>query len=247
MSGQNFMEESAEILDKIKETQFNQIKKAAEIAANSIIEGGLLITFGTGHSHMIAEEIFARAGGLVPVYAILEPSLTLTLGSQKSNMLEKVSGVADVIIETNPINPGDTIVIISNSGRNPVPVEMAMRCKEKGLDVIAITSLDHSENVSSRHASGKKLYQLADLVIDNCGVKGDALLEREDVPTPFGATSSLAGIYIIQALANEIIKILAEKEDQEVPVILSGNLDNSQEHNQKMKVKYVDRLTKSIL
>ena len=245
MSGLNFMEKSEEILNQIKETQFDSIKEGANLIAETIKENNLLITFGTGHSHMIAEEIFARAGGLVPVYAILEPDLTLAHGSRKSNKLENVSGLADVIIETNPIQPGDTAIVISNSGRNAVPVEFALKCKEMNLNIIAITSLNHSKNVNSLHKSGKKLYEIADIVIDNCGVKGDALLNREDIPVPFAATSSLAGIYIIQSLASEVIKILAD-EGYEVPIILSGNIENSEEYNEKIKQKYKERLSVSL-
>ena len=245
MSALNFMEESKKILDQIRKTQIDSIKEGASLVVESLKDNGLLITFGTGHSHMIAEEVFARAGGLVPVYAILEPDLTLAHGSSKSNKLENVSGLADVIIETNPIQTGDTAIVISNSGRNAVPIEFALKCKKMDINVIAITSLNHSKNVSSLHNSGKKLYEIADIVIDNCGVKGDALLNREDVPVPFGATSSLAGIYIIQSLASEVIKILADK-GYEVPVILSGNIENSEEHNEKIRQKYKGRLSVSI-
>ncbi len=241
MSSEDFMTKASSILNKVKKTQLEKIKEAAQIIATTIENDGILLTFGTGHSHMIAEEIYSRAGGLVPVYAILESGLTLEDGPLKSSMLEKLPGLAEEILATNPIKKSDTILIISNSGRNAVPIEMATGAREKGVNVIAITSLAHSKNVESRHPSGKKLYQVSDLVIDNCGVSGDAILEHEKVPVPFAATSSLAGVYIVQAMIAETIKILANR-DLEVPVLMSGNLDKSVKHNQKMIEKYLDRL-----
>lgn len=245
MSAIDYMKESFKVLREIKDTQLGKIKEIAALAADSIINGGLLHTFGTGHSHLVAEEIFARAGGLVPVHAIREPELSLAHGPQKSNMLERVSGIAEVIINTNPLQSGDTLIIISNSGRNSVPIELADQARKLGINVCAITSLFHSNSVSSRHSSGKKLYQIADLVIDNCGRKGDAILEREDVPFPFSAVSGLAGIFILQSINSEIVKIMAERGEVP-PVIVSGNLDQGQEHNQKLRKKYQDRLKKTI-
>ncbi|MTI94542.1 MAG: SIS domain-containing protein [Firmicutes bacterium] len=241
MSANNYLEQSLEFLNKVRATQSDNICQAAALCAQSIKSGGLIHVFGTGHSQMVAEEAYSRAGSLLLINAILEPGLLLHEGGAKSSAVEKVPGLARALLVNQPLHKGETIIIVSNSGRNPVPIETAMLAREQGLNVVAITSLAHSQAVSSRHESGKKLYELADVVIDNCGIPGDAILRREGVGAPFCATSSLTGIYIIQALIAETVEILADS-GLEAPVLMSGNLDESAEYNAKMIEKYLERL-----
>lgn len=240
MSASAYMAKSQEYLDKVRQTQAENIHQAAIVAAESINSGGLIHVFGTGHSQMIAEEAFGRAGSLVLINAILEPGLLLNEGGAKSGAVEKVPGLARALLVNQPLEQGDVIIIVSNSGRNPVPIDTAFLAREKGLKIIAITSLAHSRQVDSRHSSGKKLYQLADVVIDNCGIPGDAILTRSGVAAPFCATSSLTGIYIIQALIGEIIELLAA-DGKDVPVLMSANLDQGADYNRKLISRYVDR------
>jgi len=237
MSALEYMEKTEEILGKVKKNQLENIKKAAELGSDSIANGGLLHTFGTGHSHLVAADIYLRAGGLLPVQAILEPSLMLHEQPFKSGELERLPGLAERFLPHYPLNSGDTLVIISNSGRNAVPIETALLGKEMGLKLVAITSLQHSKNVSSRHPSGKKLYQLVDVVIDNCAPAGDAILESKGAPVPYGAISGITGPFILQALTSEIVKLLSSR-GIEPPVIASGNLDWGSEHNEKLIRKF---------
>jgi uncharacterized phosphosugar-binding protein len=241
MSASLFMEKSLDFLAKVRETQSENIRKAAALITESINAGGLLHVFGTGHSQIIAEEAYSRAGGLIFVNPILEPGLLLHEGAVKSGAVEKVPGLARALLANQSLREGETIIIISNSGRNPVPIETAMLAKEKGLKVIAITSMAHTQKVESRHESCKKLYELADVVIDNCGVPGDAFLTRDGVAAPFCATSTLTGVYIIQALMAEVIDMLAAA-GKDVPVLRSGNLDGSAEYNARMVEPYLDRI-----
>jgi len=241
MSALAYMEESLNFLRQVQQTQAENIRAAARLAADSIAAEGLLHIFGTGHSQIIAEEAYSRAGSLIFVNAILEPGLLLHEGGAKSSVVEKVPGLARSLLVNQPLKEGETMVIVSNSGRNPVPIETAMLAREKGLKVVAITSMAHSQKVESRHQSGNKLYQLADVVIDNCGVPGDAILTRPGVKAPFCATSTLTGVYIIQALVAEIVEILAA-QGREVPVLMSGNLDESAQFNAQLISRYVDKL-----
>ncbi|HWI65710.1 MAG TPA: SIS domain-containing protein, partial [Symbiobacteriaceae bacterium] len=185
-------------LSTVMATQAGAIEEAGRLGAEAILNGGLIHAFGTGHSHMIAEELFDRAGGLVLVNAILEPSLMLHEGVQRSSSLERLPGYAQRLLELEPLTAGDLLIVISNSGRNAAPVEAAMYARERGLKVAAITSVAHSKSQPPNHASGKKLYELADVVIDNCGIPGDAALEVPGSPALVCATSTVAGAFIAQ-------------------------------------------------
>ncbi len=241
MSANNYFHSAGKILEEVKATQLENISKAAELSAESIANGGLLHSFGTGHSHLVAADVYLRAGGLLPVHAILEPGLMLHEQPFKSGELERLPGLAERVLPHHPLNSGDTLLVISNSGRNAVPIEAAMFGKKMGLSVVAVTSLKHSKSVSSRHPGGKKLYEIADVVIDNCAPPGDAILEHEEVPVPFGAISGITGPFILQALASEIVSTLVRK-GIEPPVIASGNLDWGREHNEKIIGKYNELL-----
>lgn len=163
---------------------------------------------------MLVEELWGRAGGLVDIKPILEPSLMLHEGLEKSSVMERLDGLAAVLSELHPFKKGDALLIASNSGRNAVPVELAEIAKAKGVYVIALTSTAHSKHVSSRARSNRKLYELADVVLDNQGVPGDAIIERlkEDgaVLPSCGPTSSVVGSMLAQALSVQIIHNLDE-------------------------------------
>lgn len=182
------------------------IVEAALLIADAIEQGKRWWVFGTGHSHLLVEEVWGRAGGLTSVYPILEPALMLHEGLEKSSRLERRSGLAADLIEVHGPEQGDCLLIISNSGRNAVPVQMAEEALRRGIHVLALTSLLHSKSISSRAPSGKRLFELAEVTIDNHGVPGDAILrdDRGDV----GATSTVIGGMLIQALAVEIVGIL---------------------------------------
>ena len=227
-----FFDKVEEILHKIKGTQSDTIKTVAQKLSDILINGGILYTFGAGHSHMLSEEIAGRAGGLMQVRAILEPELMEIQGRGKSTQVERTPGYAKIIFDANAIRKKDALIVISNSGRNPVPVEMAEEAKKAGVLVIALTNLEHSKSVASRCPNGKKLYEVCDYVFDNCGITGDAALEVKGKPYSIGSTSTIAGAIILQALVVEIIGIMLEK-GIEPAILMSGNLDGTDEYNQK--------------
>lgn len=225
------------ILEQVEQTQAAAIREAGRLGAASISDGGLIHAFGTGHSHLLAEEVFYRAGGLLTVNAILEPSLMLHEGGAKSSAVERLPGFARVILDQEPVRAGDVLLIASNSGRNAVPVEMAMAAREKGLKVVAITSLAHSRSQPAVHATGKKLYELADVVIDNGGVPGDAVLEVPGIPVRACSTSTVSGAAIMQAIMAEVIDQLVQA-GQLPPVLQSGNVEGSHAYNQRIMESY---------
>ena len=237
MSAKEYFNKIKDLVDEVEETQYDKIVEAADILAQKIEEDQLLHIFGTGHSHMIAEEMFVRAGGLASVNALLDENVILTAGARKSSKLEKLDGLAEIIWEEHKIDEDDLMLIVSNSGRNSAPVEMALKAKEEGLFLMTITSLDHSKESESRHKSGKKLYEIADLVLDNCVPHGDSLLEFNGVQS--GPGSTIGGVSIVNSIVAETLKILSEK-GVTLPVYGSQNVDGV--NNDMLFDKYEDRI-----
>jgi uncharacterized phosphosugar-binding protein len=179
--------------------------------ADALAEGGLIYVTGSGHSHMIAEEVFYRAGGVAPVQAILDPALMLHQGAHRSTVLERLEGYARIVLEEYPIGPRDIVFIASNSGRNAFPIEAALFAREKGARTIAITSSDHAAHVTSRHKSGRMLHEVADLVIDNHAPYGDACLTIPNSDKRMGSTSTISGAFIVNVVMAEAVANLARR------------------------------------
>lgn len=236
-----FFEEIDKMLEKIEKIQKEDILKAAELVTDCIKNDGLVYTFGTGHSHILAEEIFFRAGTLAPVCAILEPSLTGHQGVVKSTYIERLEGFGKIIVDHIKPAPRDVFIIISNSGRNAVPIEVAIEAKKRENKVIAITSKTYSKNVSSRHPSGKKLMDVADVVLDNCGKLGDVVIKIPKIEQGLGPTSTITGAYLLNAVMVQAASNLS-KVMREPPVFWSGNLPKGMKKNQLVLDKYWDRI-----
>ena len=198
-----------EVMEKAEKANEGAIKELAEKMAENIANDKIIHTFGTGHSHMIGIELFARAGGLGNVDAILDPDTLTANGAQRSGALEKLSGVSDIIYDGYKIEKGDIMIISSNSGRNAMPIEMAMRSQKEGVFVVAVTNVAQSKAASSRHPSGKKLYECADLVLDTCVPDGDAMMQIGNFKT--GPASSIVSMLLLNEAVTEAMKICGEK------------------------------------
>jgi len=225
------------LINQVLETQMDNIDEAGAIVAKTVMSNGFVYAFGTGHSHMMAEELFYRAGGLARVYPILEDALMLHNGAIKSTEMERLKGYADLILERYECNEKDCLIIASNSGRNTVNIDMVKAAHKRGMKVIGLTNLIHSKAQKSRHVSGSKLYQIGDIVLDNQGCLGDASVYIPEIDRNIAATSTSLGAMLLQAVAISAVEIMIEKGH--IPeVFSSSNLDEGDEINDKILAKY---------
>lgn len=226
-------------LAQIMDTQMEAIRSAASEVEACIRNDRLVYIFGTGHSHMMAEEGHYRAGGLAAVCPILSSSLMLHEGAVASTEFERTRGVAAALLKRYAPQPQDVIMIFSNSGVNAVPVEMAIEAKAVGVRVIAIIARDYAESVPPR-VDGKRLADVADIVIDNQGVSGDALVEVHASGLKAGPLSTIAGAFILNAILVEASSRLGTKNTPP-PVYISANMPGAAEHNAQRLKEYRSR------
>src|SRR5579875_2217432 len=217
-----------EIRSGLSRVQVSQVRATADIIAQTLENGGIIHTFGTGHSALLAQELFYRAGGLVAVNPILDPKLGF-------------EGAAELVAKAD-FRPEDAVIVISNSGRNPLPVEMALRMKSAGLKVIALTNLQQSQASESRHSSGERLFEIADAVLDNCCPWGDAAVEIAGMPHRLGPLSTILGAAILHAVILEAAAQLAMKGKPPATFMSSNVGSLTQEDLQHLATPYQDRI-----
>jgi uncharacterized phosphosugar-binding protein len=211
----------------------------APILGESIARGGVIHVFGSGHSEVVAREIIGRAGGLVCVTAIPDPT---------GGFVENLPGYGTKLIERYDrqyqLRAGEVLIAISNSGKNCSPVEVALHAKQKGLTVVALTCLAMSRETPSQHPSGKKLFEVADRVLDNGGMPGDAIVDAGD-GVMAGPTSTLIGCSVLNWLMLATVDWLAA-HGHTPPLLRSQNLPGAIEHNRALGQKYAGRLSRQL-
>jgi uncharacterized phosphosugar-binding protein len=243
MSKHSYFQALLPILTHAFETQSAILDQCAEKMADVIQNDHLIYVFGSGHAGIISEEMCYRAGGLVPVVPIFAPGLTVnTRPATLETEMERISGYAPLILNASKIAGGDLLIVHSNSGRNAVAIEMAEEAREMGVYVVALTSKAHSSAVPSRHPKGHRLMDVADLVLDNCGIPGDAICEIQGLEARVASTSTVVGAALMNELIVKTASIL-QSRGFEPPIFRSANMDNSAESNQRWMDHYGSRLT----
>lgn len=239
------------VLAKVMQSQGANIERAARLVADQMKQDGMLYVFGCGHSHLIGEDLFYRAGGLASVCAMLDSDLMLHGGAVKSSCYERMSGLAEPILARYGLTKNDVLLVSSTSGINSVPVEMALCAKEKGIPVIAIVSMAYAED-SSRHPSGKKLHEVADIVLDNGVCHGDAAVTVEVGDTAeaarnkkhnemrIGPISTISGSLIAQSIITQVVEYMRQ-DGVMPPIYVSGNVSGGMERNQSLIEQYMPR------
>jgi len=229
------------MVERLQDEQLGPIREAGSLVAEVLRADRLVHVFGTGHSHMLAEEGLYRAGGLAPVNAILESGLMLHEGAAVSTRLEKLPGYSPIVADKYGFEEGDLLIVISNSGVNAAPVEMALLAREAGLKVLAICSVAYSKSVESKPGVSARLYEIADLTLDNLGEPGDAVVEVDGTGLKVGPTSTVIGATLLNAIFVEATCTLAA-EGVEPPVYRSSNMPGASEHNRRLVQRFAGRV-----
>ncbi|WP_306322866.1 MULTISPECIES: SIS domain-containing protein [unclassified Streptomyces] len=241
-----YLDASIGLLTRIRDEEAGSIAAAGTLLADTVAAGGRLFAFGAGHSGLAAQDVVYRAGGLALMNLLSVPGtvgvdvMPATLGSA----LERVDGLAAAVLEASPARSGDALVIISLSGRNALPVEMALSARAAGLKVIGVTSLAYAtgpDAPTSRHASGSYLRDHCDVVLDSKIAPGDAELTHDGVDTPFASASTVTASALMQATLATCAASLAERGIQP-PLLRSGNIDGGLEWNARVFAEYGDRI-----
>lgn len=229
-------------IEKAWETEQYDINMAAKEISDAIARKSNVFVFGCSHAGILAEEVFYRTGGLAIINPIFFPGFMLnTRPITMTSKLERVPGLGSVILDQNRVKEGDVLIIHSVSGRNTVPVEMALKAREKGIRTICITNLNYSKAVTSRHESGLRLFEVCDIVIDNCGDTGDASVKLDGLPEKIGPTSTAVGAALINAVVITAVENLIA-DGIIPPVFLSANLNGGDEHNEMIFREYKDNI-----
>ncbi|PTY05125.1 hypothetical protein DB347_16760 [Opitutaceae bacterium EW11] len=234
-----YYQRANELLARAWETNAATIGQLAPIVGACVARGGVIHTFGSGHSELISREIIGRAGGLVCVTGIQDPT---------AGFIENLVGYGTKLIERYDrqyqLLPGEVLIAISNSGKNCSPIEVALYAKQKGLTVVSLSCLAMSRATPSQHPSGKRLFECADYVLDNGGVPGDAIVEAADGVNA-GPTSTLIGCSVLNWLMLATVEWL-KANGHPLPLLRSQNLPGAIEHNRALGQKYKARLSRQL-
>ncbi|MFG2927773.1 SIS domain-containing protein [Streptomyces achromogenes] len=238
-----FFDAAIGLLQRVRDEEGEAIAAAGALLADTVADGGRLFAFGAGHSSLAAQDVVYRAGGLALMNLLAVPGVVgvdvtpATLGSA----LERVDGLAGAVLDTSPVRAGDTLVIISLSGRNALPVEMALGARARGLKVIGVTSVAYATETTSRHSSGTFLKDHCDIVLDSKIAVGDAELTLDTIPAPFAPASTVVTTALLQAVMATTAAALADR-GIEPPLLRSGNVDGGHEWNGRVMAQYGDRI-----
>lgn len=228
------------LLDEQHAAQAENVRRAAQRLADVIASGGVVHAFGSGHSSLLAQEIFHRAGGLAPINAMLDVNLTV-FGTSRPSLLERQEGYAASLFTSYDVRPGEALLIMSNSGINPVPIEVALLARERDVLTIAVGSAAAYATATSRHSSGRTLFDVADMVLDTHVPAGDALQPIGETGVTLGAASTILGSALLNELMIATAEALAARKCA-IPAFVSQNMPGGDEANQGLMERYRPRI-----
>ncbi|MDR2618519.1 MAG: SIS domain-containing protein [Treponema sp.] len=239
---ESYLERVRAILREAEKTQGAVMEKAAQVLAAAIVEKHSIWTFGTGHAGILAMELYYRTGGLAVINYLPAPGLVMdVMPPTLTTSMERLSGYGRALIAAHPVKAGDVMILHSVSGRNAVPIDAAIYAREASLFTICLSNLKTSASVPSRHESGKRLYEVCDLVIDNCGSYGDAELDLPGFPERIAPTSTVVGAALLNAVVARTVALILEM-GVTPPVFVSSNVPGGDEHNARIMEEHDDQI-----
>ncbi|GAA2061523.1 SIS domain-containing protein [Streptomyces albiaxialis] len=238
-----FFDAAIGLLQQVRDGEAKNVAAAGGLIAEAVADGRRVFAFGAGHSSLPAQDVVYRAGGLAVMNLLSLPGVVgvdvrpVTLGSA----LERVDGLAGAVLDSSHVRPGDVLIIISLSGRNALPVEMAMNARALGLKVVGVTSVAYATGTRSRHTTGTFLKDHCDVVIDSRIAVGDAELTAEGVEAPFAPASTVVTSALMQAVVASAAEELVRR-GIEPPLLRSANVDGGHDWNAQVMERYADRI-----
>ncbi len=238
-----YIDAAISLLQQVRDEEADSVRRAGEALARTVREGGRIFAFGAGHSSLAAMDVVYRAGGLVLMNLLDVPGVTgvNVVPAHLGSSLERVSGLATAALDASPARSGDLLFLISLSGRQVMPVELAMHARSRGMTVVGVTSLAYPAAVSAQHPSGTFLKDQCDIVLDNKIAVGDGELTAEGADTTFGPASTITTVALMQSVVATAVGLLAE-EGPTPPLFRSGNVDGGMAWNAKLMADHRERV-----
>lgn len=246
IASQRYLATIGDLIDRIVTTQIENIEQAAEICANTIVNDGLVFMWAGGHSRISVEEMFPRIGSFPGFYPMVELAITYYTnvvgnnGLEQSFFIERQEGYADAILSNYEFGPHDSMICFSSTGINGVVIDMALRAKEMGLPVIAVTSVAHADATESRHSSGKKLKEIADVVIDNSTPPGDAVVDIAGLRYKVSPTSTVGAVTVVNALKARTAELMMARGVEPVVLASPHFLEREEEAQEQLQRVYAE-------
>ncbi|MGY4707680.1 SIS domain-containing protein [Candidatus Bipolaricaulota sp. J31] len=236
-----FLEIVEELLSRVVEEEAEAMRKASELLFNVMKRDGIMHVVGAGHSAIVGEELFYRAGGMAIINPLLNSDINVSRGAERSTSLEGLAGYARILLEHAGVEPGDAVLVVSTSGVNVFPVEAALCAKELGAHTLGLTSVEYSMGLSARNSYGKRLFEVVDVVLDNKVPPGDAVLRVKGLEVPVAPVSTILNSFIVHSVIALTVERAVEA-GMKPPIWLSAHLEGAREHNGELFRRYRPRV-----
>lgn len=238
-----YMDKVTEILKVVKENESGVIQEAIDLMTEANLNKQSVFIFGASHAGILMEEMYYRAGGMMTINPIFGREVMLDRSPITfTSQMERLEGYGTSLASTVDFKENDVLILHSVSGRNPIIIDIAIAAREKGVKLIGLTNVSYSKSVTSRHSSGKRLFEVVDIVIDNHGDIGDACCDIKGIEQKVGASSTVVWASILNTIIVETCQKLVDSGVKYPPIFYSANLDGGDQLNQDLYEQYKDSI-----